>query len=94
MRIEEIEIYSDASNAAIMRHPGRTFPGVLIQGDSLGSYIALLRDAIKNLESGDKEEGLEVVKEVREILEGYLTHYAETLKSQGVELPFKWPQTT
>lgn len=35
MHVEPVEIYSDLSNGAIMRHPGRRFPGVLIQGDSL-----------------------------------------------------------
>lgn len=94
MRTEEIEVYSDASNSAIMRHPGRSFPGVLIQGDSLGSYASLLNSAIKELESGDSEEGLELVKEVQEILEGHLAHYAETLKGQNVDLPFSWPRKT
>jgi hypothetical protein len=35
MHTEPVEIYSDATNAAVMRHPGRKFPGVLIQGDTL-----------------------------------------------------------
>jgi hypothetical protein len=35
MHVESVEIYSDATNAAIMRHPGRHFPGVLVQGDTL-----------------------------------------------------------
>ena len=37
MRVESVEIYSDESNRAILRHPGRKFPGLLIQGDSLYS---------------------------------------------------------
>ena len=32
MHTELVEIYSDESNMAVMRHPGRRFPGVLIQG--------------------------------------------------------------
>jgi hypothetical protein len=35
MHVEPVEIYSDTTNAAVMRHPGRHFPGLLIQGDSL-----------------------------------------------------------
>jgi hypothetical protein len=35
MRVETVEIYSDATNAAILRHPDRRFPGLLIQGDTL-----------------------------------------------------------
>lgn len=37
MRTETVEIYSDASNAAVIRHPGRQFPGMLIQEDTLHS---------------------------------------------------------
>ena len=89
MRKEEVEIFSDASNSAIMRHPGRSFPGVLIQGDSLNSYVSLLEDALRELSSGDREEGLECVDEVREILSGHLAHYADVLSHHGVELPFQ-----
>jgi len=48
LRIEQVEIYSDASNMAIMRHPGRRFPGMLIQGDSLHN----LCQAVESLCSG------------------------------------------
>ena len=37
MRVESVEIYSESSNGAILRHPDRRFPGVLIQGDALWS---------------------------------------------------------
>ena len=30
-----VEIFSDQTNAAVIRHPERRFPGILIQGDSL-----------------------------------------------------------
>lgn len=35
MRKTPVEIYADTTNAAIMRHPDRHFPGVLVQGDTL-----------------------------------------------------------
>ncbi len=35
MRIENVEIYSDQSNMPVVRHPGRKFPGLLVQGDTL-----------------------------------------------------------
>lgn len=37
----EIEVYSQQTNAAVMKAPGRQFPGVLIQGDrQLGAHLA------------------------------------------------------
>ncbi len=35
MRKEYVEIYSNATNMAVMRYPVRRFPGVLVQGDTL-----------------------------------------------------------
>jgi len=46
MRVEPVEIYSDEPNHAVLRHPGRRFPGALIQGDSL--YV-LCRQADKSM---------------------------------------------
>ncbi len=43
MRIEEVEIYSDETNYAVLKHPGRHFPGSLIQGDDL-YHLCLLAD--------------------------------------------------
>ena len=37
MHTELVEVLSDDTNRAILRHPARRFPGVLVQGDSLYS---------------------------------------------------------
>ena len=29
MKKEEVEIYSDSTSQAVMKHPGRNYPGVL-----------------------------------------------------------------
>ena len=31
----EVELFSDGSNDAVVRMPGRQFPGMVVQGDSL-----------------------------------------------------------
>lgn len=42
MREDKVEILSDTTNAAIMRHLGRRFPGVLIQGDQYKTVLVEL----------------------------------------------------
>jgi hypothetical protein len=39
MEIKEIEVFSEMSNYAIVRMPGRHFPGCVIQGDSLSVLL-------------------------------------------------------
>lgn len=45
MEIHAVEIYSDATNRAVLRHPGRRYAGVLIQRDSLEGMIRICRGA-------------------------------------------------
>lgn len=40
----ELEVYSDASNSAVIQTPGRRFPGSVIQGDSLAILCEDLRN--------------------------------------------------
>jgi hypothetical protein len=40
MEIHDSEVYSKATNHAVIRPPGRRFPGSVIQGDTLGSLFS------------------------------------------------------
>jgi uncharacterized protein DUF6959 len=88
MEIESVEIYSDASNMAVMKHPGRAFPGVLVQGDTLHTMVASLRYVIGN--GGClNEEAAGRLREVVERLEGMLAHYRSVLVANHMQLPFR-----
>jgi hypothetical protein len=52
MKKEEVEIFSDASNMAVMRHPGRNYPGSLIQGDSLYSLLQVAKEVKNEIKNG------------------------------------------
>jgi hypothetical protein len=88
MKVESVEIYSDASNMAVMKHPGRAFPGVLVQGDTLHSMVASLRYVIGN---GDclPEEAAGRLREVVEGMEDMLRHYRSVLIANQIPLPFR-----
>lgn len=88
MRTESVEIYSDATNAAVMRHPGRRFPGVLIQGDTLFILSETARelcDAARGKLSDDDYIGL---SDLRDRLRGLVDHYKQVLGEHGWALPF------
>lgn len=88
MNKEIVEIYSDASNIAVMRHPGRACPGILIQGDSLFSLVQLIKEAQGEIENGRSESAAEALEELSELLEGRLKHYEGVLEVHGMELPY------
>ena len=91
MRSETVEILSDQVNAAIMRHPGRRFPGVLIQGDSL--YALCLRADAACKEVGRGQSGFDDLNDLRNALWSYLNHYKATLLEHDMTLPFSEQQT-
>jgi hypothetical protein len=90
MKKVEIEVYSEATRSAIVRAPGRRFPGVVFQGDSLSILHANAKDLsirLKELDVQD-EELLYAAQEVQEQLLGRLLHYQQVLAAHGIELPY------
>lgn len=88
MRTATVEIYSDATNAAIVRVQGRKFPGVVIQGDTLNELVKVAQH-ISYSTSSTGEEELELdAKELAEQLTQLLEHYKLVLAEHNIELPF------
>lgn len=85
MRTENVEIYSDQSNAVVLRHPERKFPGVLVQGDTLFALCQQADEACAEMEGKQLPEGLE---ELRSKLRELVDHYRVVLGAHGVPLPF------
>ena len=88
MKEETVEIYSDATNQAVMRHPGRNFPGVLFQGDTLYSICRDLDETCRQLKNGDTELAYEELNEIRNVMWQRLVHYKTVLQEHNIELPF------
>ena len=88
MRVQEVEIYSDATNHAVLRHPERRFPGLLIQGDTLYSLCAAAdRICAKACDALDAETFAEL-NQLRSGLRERLTHYKDVLRQHDIPLPF------
>ena len=86
MKTEPVEIYSDRTNAAVIRHPDRQFPGVLLQGDTLHSLCADIDRALRAMDPGS--EAFDELTSVRDRLWSLKTHYAATLTAHGLSRPF------
>lgn len=88
MRIANVEILSDRSNAVVMRHPDRRFPGVLIQGDSLHALCTQADAACAGARAALDVEAYEDLNELRNHLWGYLGHYKAVLAEHDIPVPF------
>lgn len=71
-----VMLYGEATNNAVLKLPDRTYPGVLIQGDTLknileiSEVVAKLASRQANEELADEAEGL--FEMLQEIYQGYL----------------------
>lgn len=82
MRTDSVEIYSDETNRAVIRHPGRKFPGVLIQGDTLYALCTMADEAYATAEPNKD------LNHLRDALQGLLLHYKIVLGEHDIPLPF------
>jgi len=88
MHIRDVEIYSDQTNAAVMRHPDRHFPGVLVQGDSLYSLCVRADNSCSVARDKLGSDSYGELNELRNALWGYLNHYKSVLGEHQIPLPF------
>ncbi len=88
MKIEEVEIYSDKTNLAVMKHPRRNYPGSLIQGDSLYILCTDLDEAIEDLKQKNYDDAYYCLNEIRNGLWERLNNYIEVLTEHGMDVPF------
>jgi len=86
MRIEPVEIYSDASNNAVMRHPGRRFPGFLFQGDTLYTLCLQADEVCSSI--GREAAAYDEANDLRARLWEALNHYKSVLEVHKLPLPF------
>ena len=88
METKTVEIYSEASNFAIVRVPGRRFPGCVIQGDSLSILLAHAKIVLEKVRGSNDEDLLSSAEELVESLQSRLDHYERVLAAHQIELPY------
>jgi len=93
MELAQVEVYSEESNHAIIRPPGRRFPGAVVQGDSLFilcSEAKRISQRLKDLAITD-ENLLDIAQDHQEKLLRRLLHYQEILAAYDITLPYGSP---
>ncbi|MGC0421176.1 DUF6959 family protein [Embleya sp. AB8] len=84
----EVELFTDASNDAVLRLPGRRHPGVLIQGDSLSILRAEVASIVEACDQGDPTEARETAALLLGDLDELLTRYDTALAAHGIPRPY------
>jgi hypothetical protein len=88
LRTETVEVFSDATNAWVVRTPGRRFPALVIQGDTLSTIHDDVLSVKAALDEGRQSDVREEIDWLEERLRGYLAYYQDVLDKRGCELPY------
>ncbi|MFF7156397.1 DUF6959 family protein [Streptomyces sp. NPDC008139] len=84
----DVELFTDGGNDAVLRLPGRKFPGVLVQGDSLSILRADVAELSELREAGDLVEASKAASLLLAGIDLLFERYTETLRLHHIQLPF------
>jgi len=95
MDVEPLEVYARDSNYAVIKPPGRRFPGSVIQGDTLRELCRLALGVGQRVRdrAAQDEEFLGDLEDLVNALVNRLLHYQQVLVTHGIEFPYSEPVT-
>ena len=91
MEVKQLEVFSESSNYGIVRMPGRSFPGCVVQGDSLSILCGLALSIAKRAEKVADADFRDEVAELVDLLLDRLRHYEQVLANHELPLPYRSP---
>lgn len=83
--MDDVKLLSPATNFAIVQLPGRRFPGIVVQGDSLQNFITDLEAAVKETDPAEREV---ILVDLIERFVSVRERYEMVLSQQGIERPY------
>ncbi|WP_329264019.1 hypothetical protein OG223_49550 [Streptomyces sp. NBC_01478] len=84
----DAELFTDGGNDAVVRLPGRRFPGVLIQGDSLHILRSDVAEVVEACGRGDLADAGESAGLLLAGLDALLARYSAALENHGMKRPY------
>ena len=85
---EKVKLYDHVSNSGIVHMPGRSFPAVAIQGDSLSSMFSTAKYLMDKAVEHNDEDMYYAALELAERFQGHLIQYENVLEKEGFSKPY------
>jgi hypothetical protein len=85
---DRIKMYDHVSNSGIVHMPGRRFPGITIQGDSMSNLLSQALYFMRKAREHNDEDMFYEARDLAQILQCHLLHYEEILEKEGFEKPY------
>lgn len=85
---QNLKLLSPSTNYAVVQMPGRNFPGVIIQGDTLHALVQRFNEMQNLVKIGNYEELADEIEYIKEELTEALENYEATCSKYRIELPY------
>lgn len=83
------KLLTEPTNYAVVQLPGRAFPGVVFQGDSIHALIARIRNALNAARKHADDDLNAELEDALELLSGVQNKLRSVCEREGVPMP--WP---
>jgi len=84
----QVELVELAGNLALARVAGRSFPGLLVQGDSIKIVSDIVRDLSNAVSSLGSEEVQDTISELKETITFWVDEYERMMTAAQLPLPY------
>ena len=91
MKSMQLDVLSETINCAVVHMPGRKYPGLVLQGDSLRNLLANVEEISDLSATAGNPDLSDAIKLIKEILMGYVSAYERAMKEAGLALPYPSP---
>ena len=88
MEYMELEVYSQSIDRGIVRMPSQSFPGLVLQGETLSSLLRLAKLTYEKLPNTTDTEVIDTSRELMESIQKLVSHYEATLGRHNIPLPY------
>lgn len=85
---DSVKLLSPPTNYAVVQLPGRKFPGVVFQGDSLHQLLVDLRECAARAAGSNDVRLREDLATMTVRMEDVIRGYEHVLTERGIELPY------
>lgn len=92
MEYMELEVYSQSIDRGVVRMPSQSFPGLLLQGETLSSLLRLAKLTYEKLPETTDTELIATARELLESIQKLVSHYEATLGKHNIPLPYSTVQ--
>ena len=84
----ELEVYSQSINRGIVKMPSQSFPGLLVQGETLSTLLRLAKTIHEKSQNTSDIELIDASAELSDTLQQLVSHYESTLGRHNIPLPY------